>query len=430
MALTGIHVLCITMSLLLGCSRATKFLMVSHSLLESQSQVRITMHPPHVADVPAITPSEPWESHSVGWPITVLDIAPTEKRLYYGCNELLADRSTAESRQCLAISTDSGLSWHKPALGLVLHNGSTANNILAPCNNSNTGFVDVFRDDKPGTPAAERWKALVNEAGGVHVWASPDAIHFTRVGNRSQPVLVGADTQNIGLGWNAALQKYLVYIRHNHCPPSAMAPGGYCQPSHRRIALCLVDDLLDTDPWPNSYNNTSPDCSKRLNQSACCMSVFAHSAPDPVEQLDIYSSAAVDYEGTLLFFPSVLFHFASTAVDRLPTDGIIEVRLLHGGRWSDGLSGAVQLNYTSAWNSRYPFVSLGVNRCAVQGSVFQTNDSASWCNNTSGELALTSPATSLRFVAHGYLTSPSSAVTARPGKSIYRGVEAGEEIWQ
>ena len=202
MALTGR--LCIVTSLLLGYSRATKFLMVSDSLLESQSQVRITMHPPHVADVPAITPSEPWESHSVGWPITVLDISPTEKRLYYGCNELLADHSTAEYRQCLAISTD-GLSWHKPALGLVLHNGSTANNILAPCNSSNTVFVDVFRAGKPGTPAAERWKALVNEAGGVHIWASPDAIHFTRIGNSSRPVLLGADTQNIGLGWNAAL---------------------------------------------------------------------------------------------------------------------------------------------------------------------------------------------------------------------------------
>lgn len=388
------------------------------------------MHPPHVADLPAIVPDSPWESYSVGWPVRVLDISPTEKRLYYGCNELLPDHSTAESRQCLAISTDGGLSWHKPNLGLVLHNGSTANNILAPFNNSNTGFVDVFRDEKPGTPAGQRWKALVNEGGGNHIWASADAIHFTRIGNAGRPVLLGADTQNIGLGWNPALAKYIFYIRHNHCPPSAMVPGGYCQPSHRRIALCLVDDLLATDPWPNSYNDTSPDCSSRLNESACCMSVFAHSAPDPVEQLDIYSSSAIDYEGTLLFFPSVLFHFPTNAVDQLATDGIIEVRLVHGGRWSDdGLAGAIQLNYTSAWNSRYPFVSLGVNRCDLQGSVFQINDSTAWCNNTSGELAFTSPGTSMRFFGHGYLTSPSSSATAHD-PARYHGVEAGEEIWQ
>ena len=371
-----------------SASAAAKHLMVDDALLASRSGgVRLTMHPPHVEETPAIAPTEPWESHSVGGPITVLDYSPAEKRLYYGCNELLPDGNTAEYRQCLAVSVD-GRRWHKPNLALVAHNGTTANNIVAPCNNSNTGWVDVFRDERPGVPPAERWKALINEAGGDHIWVSADALHFTRHGNRSKPVLVGADTQNIGVGWNQALQKYVVYLRHNHCPPSAMLPGGYCQPSHRRIAVCLVDDLLAMDAWPNSYNDHSPDCSTRLNQSACCMSVFAHSAPDPVEQLDIYTSAAIDYEGTLLFFPSVFFHFDEDAVDRLPSDGITEVRLLHGGRWSDGLSGVLRLNYTSTWNSRSPFVSLGVNRCPLHGSVFQTNDSAAWCNMSDGALAV------------------------------------------
>ena len=58
--------------------------------------------------------------------------------------------------------------------------------------------MDVFRDDRRGVPPAERWKALVNEKGGDHIWVSADAIHFTRHGNKSKPVLIGADTQNIG----------------------------------------------------------------------------------------------------------------------------------------------------------------------------------------------------------------------------------------
>ena len=57
--------------------------------------------------------------------------------------------------------------------------------------------MDVFRDDRRGVPPAERWKALVNEAGGDHIWVSADAIHFTRHGNKSKPVLIGADTQVI-----------------------------------------------------------------------------------------------------------------------------------------------------------------------------------------------------------------------------------------
>ena len=56
----------------------------------------------------------------------------------------------------------------------------------------------MFRDDRRGVPPAERWKALVNEKGGDHIWVSADAIHFTRHGNKSKPVLIGADTQNIG----------------------------------------------------------------------------------------------------------------------------------------------------------------------------------------------------------------------------------------
>ena len=117
-----------------AAATSTKYLMVDDALLESRSQVRLTMHPPHVDDVPAIVPSEPWESHSVGGPITVVDFSPTEKRLYYGCNELLPDGNSAENRQCLAISVD-GRDWRKPALGLVERAGSKANNILAPFNN-------------------------------------------------------------------------------------------------------------------------------------------------------------------------------------------------------------------------------------------------------------------------------------------------------
>ena len=203
-----------------------------------------------------------------------------------------------------------------------------------------------------------------------------------------------------------------------------MLPGGYCQPSHRRIAVCLIDDVLAMEPWPNSYNDHSPDCSTARNQSACCMSVFAHSAPDPVDRLDIYTSAQIDYDGTLLFFPSVFFHFALTAVNGLPSDGITEVRLLHGGRWSDGLNGAIRLNYTSAWNGRAPYASLGINRCDVRGSVFQTGNAAAWCNASGPDEAVTSPSTSARYLGHGYLTSPGAA------RGSYQGVGAGEQLWQ
>jgi hypothetical protein len=102
--------------------------------------------------VPAIAPTEPWESFDVtGQGPTVVDWNATEKRMYYGClsgrawdqiGPIPADSGTTGTpvqgslERCLAVSQDGGATWTKPSLGLVRFNGSYDNNIL-PINGTN-----------------------------------------------------------------------------------------------------------------------------------------------------------------------------------------------------------------------------------------------------------------------------------------------------
>ena len=59
---------------------------------------------------------------------------------------------------CLATSED-GLVWAKPRLGLFTFNGSTANNIIM----EDSG-VSVFIDHKPGVLDSARWKMVCSNS--------------------------------------------------------------------------------------------------------------------------------------------------------------------------------------------------------------------------------------------------------------------------
>ena len=118
------------------------------------------------------------------------------------------------------------------------------------------GFLleDVWRDDRPGVPASQRWKAIFsggyrnateNQGGrdkGAWVMGSADGIRFTHAAGNAGPALFCSDTQDVSLGWVPHFEKYAMFIRHDgpdeHNPNGAGGPG-------RRVALCLTDDLAD-----------------------------------------------------------------------------------------------------------------------------------------------------------------------------------------
>ena len=129
------------------------------------------------------------------------------------------------------------------------------------------------------------------------------------------------------------------------------------------------------------------------------------------------TSATVNYEDHLLLFPSFYRHLSQKDPKTgrpgpygVGNDGLLDVRMLHGGSVSSGEFFDVE--YTGARNARQPWVPLGVNRCAVSGSV-GGNTTGGWCSQTGGDLARTDPLTSTNYMVHGFLLSSN-------GESVYQ----------
>ncbi|MCC7493014.1 MAG: hypothetical protein IT204_11720 [Fimbriimonadaceae bacterium] len=124
-------------------------------------------------------------------------------RLYYRGQGGEAGREVT----CYAESRD-GLLFTKPALGLVEHAGSKANNIVWA--GAGTHNFSPFLDSRPGCPPEERYKAV--GGGPLLGFVSPDGLHWRLL--RPEPILTkGAfDSHNVAF-WDPTREQYVCYFR-------------------------------------------------------------------------------------------------------------------------------------------------------------------------------------------------------------------------
>jgi hypothetical protein len=156
---------------------------------------------------PLLTADQPHEDFGIGY-CTVLRDGERWRMWYEAFDHTY--RSDADDFLCYAESDD-GVHWRKPALGLVAHAGSSANNILL--DGRQMGGVhgsSVFID--PGAPAAERFKMVFVSwrEGGWWVFgaASADGIHWQR---GEEPLLKhNSDTQTVCFRDG---DRYRLYVR-------------------------------------------------------------------------------------------------------------------------------------------------------------------------------------------------------------------------
>ena len=317
-------------------SSTRKFLLLNTSLLQNSSGVRWTMHPPVLAEQPAITPERPWEQWGVA-AVQVIEWSPGDKRLYYKCRERLPGLNAKGepkilSRLCLASSVD-GKEWHRKSLGLVEHppgSGNTNNNIVWPSSHPDgtptSGFAPMsfFRDLSPSAAADEPFKVIGQfkaggKAGGV-AWATSDGLRFRPLHgagpNATTDPIIGvncSDTDDIGVGWVPQARRYAVFVRHDG--PDAVGPGGPGTGAGRRVSVCLTDNLAGG--WGNNaasnYSRSQPWCVGEtepcpLSARSCCEVVAQTDSQDPQNLVDIYNTAATVYEDHILLFPSFYFH--------------------------------------------------------------------------------------------------------------------------
>ena len=180
-------------------------LFVDEYLIDRLEGARLQLQRPVPAEV-AIRYDQPWEDTLAFYSTVIQD--GDVYRLYY------RGRYRKPYTTCYAESRD-GIHWTKPKLGIVDFDGSRENNVILPT----SGQFFPFIDNRPGVPAAQRYKANSRDTrppASLVGYVSSDAIHWTRI--REEPLVPKVlennfDSQNV-MFWSEVEKLYVLYSRH------------------------------------------------------------------------------------------------------------------------------------------------------------------------------------------------------------------------
>jgi len=212
---------------------STKQLFVDDYLIESLTNTRQGMNPAQkVEHNPVIRPERPWEGNDVRPSHVMFDEKGQVFKMWYSARTFRAHQGEDEivvegeddSVVCLATSED-GLHWERPVLGMVEFQGSTENNILPA-----KSFMPYFFQDLHEEDPAKRYKGLIRIGSTAtpgmqfDLYYSPDGFNWTPYENN--PVIdtsprVGRWGPTDFMGWDAIQQTYAVHMEnclHRRCP--------------------------------------------------------------------------------------------------------------------------------------------------------------------------------------------------------------------
>lgn len=167
----------------------------------------------------ALVHDAPWEGNAGNYHTIFYDPDQGEAglyRMYYHAWHIPSDGNQGHPLYIAYAESQDGIKWVKPELGLVEHDGSTANNIvLATINDDECHDFSVFKDTNPHAPETERYKAVGygRNPKGLYAFKSADGIRWSPY-NDSKPIMTGHafDTQNIAF-WDPNIGKYRAYVR-------------------------------------------------------------------------------------------------------------------------------------------------------------------------------------------------------------------------
>lgn len=305
--------------------------------------VSLRVHQPRKTGDVTIMPDRPWERGGLGPYSSVLWDNGRYHFWYHAMDSQLWHTSPSAGAICYATSDD-GIMWQKPDLGLVEYEGSKRNNIVI--GHGAAGLVIgqdgmmVFVD--PNAPTDERLR-MVNrfrkkggDSSGVNIMSSGDGIHWKMthqdvITARADGKIHHLDSQNV-MFWDGSRQKYVAYLRRN------LRESGSQGRSIARAESGTLGDFPVVQDSPV---------------------VFAPEPSDPlhgVSVVDFYNSSAIIYpwaDRVYFQFPQAYYHYTRKlrefAKDLPVNAGPMETHLA-GSR--DGI----------AWEryDRRPFVGLGM----------------------------------------------------------------------
>ncbi len=195
-------------------------LFVDQMLVDNMDGVTFRLHHPQKLPLAA--------SPLVGYYATVIKDGDLYRGYYRGDDPAYTGKKDFSGHPgettCYAESKD-GHEWTFPDLGLFEVGGTKSNNVILANSPPFCHNFSPFLDTRPGVDDKERFKALAGHPGydrknhgeGLHAFASPDGIHWTKTGDKEvipfDPSWPHAfDSQNVSF-WSEAEQQYVCYFR-------------------------------------------------------------------------------------------------------------------------------------------------------------------------------------------------------------------------
>jgi len=215
------------------------------TLIAHQQRLVRRWLPAKVFPEPVIVPDKPWEGRMLVLFGTIIEGADGY-RMYY------CDFSpTVRLPQMLVATSQDGLHWNKPELGVIPINGDSRNNIVLAADKTFDSPSIVLDPDDATSP----YKMIVFQQGdndvswgdtyGMYAYTSADGLHWTKP---ECPVLKAGDRSN--LLPNKENGKFILYTRHPRMMQEQGARAIYRSESDdftnwTEPELVLAPDLFD-----------------------------------------------------------------------------------------------------------------------------------------------------------------------------------------
>ena len=309
-------------------------------LVESMTNVEMTMNPALVTGERLVAQDKPWEGTGIlDMRQFVLKDGDTFRMYYNALPHHFVSKDPKDPRKniwgrpynrilCYAESKD-GIRWTKPNLGLCEWNGSRESNILLPNDNFEYVFSEmdgpcVFIDPNAKTPD-EKYKMFIkispvrgkpekSDAGPIPVrvtkqlpkaqyaFASPDGIHWRLM----SPKKVNAGPKNdtaYSVFWDERIHKYVQYSRVWQAAPEQVA---YYKRTHKgydgravvlHVGRATSDNFLD---WSPEETVLKPDTIDRAG------------SPEGLTRMDFYGGNISRYreaQNVYIGLPNAYYHW-------------------------------------------------------------------------------------------------------------------------
>jgi hypothetical protein len=192
-------------------------LFVDDFLIERMTGVSLDLKRPERREVVFVADA-PWEDNVAGGLSLFSD--GDVVRFYYRASIL---PNTGESEQIIAVaeSTDGGISFQRPTLGIVEFKGSRDNNILMI--GGHPHVPPAFRDTNPACPPEARYKGLSGKWMGLFAMCSPDGLRWKSMLDGTIEMEGAFDTVNTAF-WDTIAGCYRCYTRSWADPEADFAP--------------------------------------------------------------------------------------------------------------------------------------------------------------------------------------------------------------